>query len=126
MALVGERTWRPAIDFAACYLSVYPSKTTWVFLSREAYWMMGRPKGVAVSVGGGRVALYRWSKKETAVRFSSSGQPYIVCPRLAAAIGAGGRAVFDYCERGRFYFRVVKKREEGGCMSPLFHEEERT
>jgi hypothetical protein len=104
--------WRPAIEFDRCYLSVYCDRPNRVYLSREAYWLMGRPKLVRALVQGGVVAL---SPSDPArgglpVRFNPAWQPYVVCRELGEAIGPGNRAVYDYDEqvreRGRFGARL--------------------
>lgn len=103
--------WEPAIDFRKCYLAVYPGKTTCVFLSRETYVMMGRPKKVIVSLIGDTIALSPALKYGNEVKLNPAGQPYIVCPALGSFIGPDGRALFDYDEqiwRWRwFYFRCA-------------------
>jgi len=108
-----ETKWEPAIDFSKCYLSVYPTKETCVFLSREAFHLLlGRPKRLVVSIEGNVITLSPARKHGEEVKFSS-GQPYIIHPKLGHLIGAGGKAQYDYDEeRGchrYFYFRLVKK-----------------
>lgn len=112
-------TWRPAVDFARCYLSVYPGKEGLVYLTREAYSILGRPKRVAVFPMGKTVCLSPAQKYGEKVLFSANGQPFVVHRGAAEAIGPGGRANYSYDEEGYdflrrggtrryFYFRVSK------------------
>lgn len=103
--------WKPAVEFDRCYLSVYRSRLSRVYLSREAYWLMGRPKFVAAKIQGDVVALSPAGQGAgLPVRFTPAGQPYVVCRELGKAIGPDNRAVYDYDEqvreRGRFGARV--------------------
>ena len=105
--------WEPAIDFSKCYLSVYPTKETCVFLSREAFYLLlNKPKRLIVAINGDVITLSPARKHGVEVKFSS-GQPYIIHPELGHLIGPGGRAQYDYDEeRGGyryFYFCLVRK-----------------
>lgn len=105
-------TWRPAVEFDKCYLSVYHDHPARVYLSREAYWLMGRPKWIRVSLDRGTMALSPSSADRGGlpVQLNPAGQPYIVHRELGACIGPGGRAVYDYDEQvrvcGRFGARL--------------------
>lgn len=112
-----EEKWAPAVRFDQCYLSVYPGKENAVYLTRETYALMGRPKNVAVFPMGKTVVLSPASKYGVRVSFSTNGQPFIVHPEAAEAIGTGNRSFYAYDEedvdlvgksrkRRYFYFRV--------------------
>jgi hypothetical protein len=129
------KDWTPAVDFTRCYLSAYEGgKTSCVFISREAYWLMGKPKRLVVMVGD-VIALSPAVKYGVPVKVDHTGQPYVVHKGLWRRIGPGNRVVYDYDEtrqystrryeivklhytprRTWFYFRKEKK----GVFAPFF------
>lgn len=109
-------SWRPAIEFDKCYLMTYPGKGV-VYITQEAYRLMGRPKKLVVFPMGKTICLSPAKTYGTEVLFNSSGQPYIVHPEARKAIKPGLRAYYAYDEedydfirgggtRRYFYFRV--------------------
>lgn len=107
--------WKPAVSFDKCYLSVYPGKNKLVYLTREVYALMGRPRKLVVHPIGSKVVLSPSRKYGTDVMFGVGGQPYIVCPEASRIIGPGNRAYYSYDEedyderwikRHYFYFCV--------------------
>jgi hypothetical protein len=109
--------WAPAIDFGKCYLSVYPGKEGSVYLTRETYMLLGRPKKIAVFPMGKTVCFSPANKYGVEVMFSANKQPFVIHPEAARTIGPGNRATFSYDEEDRdilrgggtrryFYFRV--------------------
>lgn len=115
--------WRPAVDFGKCYLSVSHDRLSRVYLSREVYWLMGRPKWVNVEVGENTVAISPSDAQRGGlpIKLNPAGQPYIVHHLLGSRIGPGNRVLFDYDEqvrdaRGRFagprkfYFSLKKRK----------------
>jgi len=117
------KDYRPAISFDRCYLSVYPGKSGKVYLTRELYWLMGRPRKVNAMVIGDRIILSAGVKYGYDVVFMKGKQPYIVSPEVSKAIGPGNRAYYSYDEedygfydnkwkqyrkRRYYYFRVKR------------------
>lgn len=119
-------SWVPAIRFDRCYLSVYEGKEDLVFLTKEAYWMLGMTKRLMVFPIGKTICLSPAWKYGEKVLFNSTGQPYFVSPDAGVAIGPGQRAYYLYDEEDRncdedidrrwhhakrryFYFRVSNK-----------------
>jgi len=113
----GTVKWAPAVRFEQCYLSVYPGKESSVYLTRETYALLGRPKKIAVFPMGRTVAFSPANKYGVEVSFNVNKQPFIVHHEAAKAIGPGGRANYSYDEEDRdilrgggtrryFYFRV--------------------
>ncbi|MGB9887906.1 MAG: hypothetical protein ACPLRW_13075 [Moorellales bacterium] len=116
--------WKPAVDFNKCYLSVCKDLPYRVYLSRELYWLMGRPKFVRWWAEEGTVVVsvpYRPGKDILPIRISSSGQPYVTSRNLGELIGLGNKLYYDYDERIRgpggkfgprvFYFRTARSSE---------------
>jgi len=118
--------WKPAIDFDECYLAVYSGKGTCVYISREAYELLGRPRKVVVSLKGDTISLSPARKHGTDVHFNRTKQPYIIHRLAGRAIGPGNKAYFDYDERRRdekrrlryFFYFLVRSTNPAPTMSP--------
>jgi len=118
------RSWKPAISFDRCYLSVYPGKEGKVYITRELYWLMNRPRKINAVVMGDRIALSAGVKYGYDVVFRKGKQPYIISSEISKAIGPGNRAYYSYDEeeagfydkkwkryrkRRYYYFRVRRR-----------------
>jgi len=118
--------WTPAVRFNQCYLSVYESKENFVFLTKETYWLLGRPKRVMAFPMGKAICLSPARKYGEKVFFNSTGQPYFILSGAGAVIGPGQRAYYSHDEEDRncdedidrkwhrvrrryFYFRVSSR-----------------
>ncbi len=108
-------TWKPAVEFGKCYLSVYKDKKHFVYMTKETYALLGKPKRIMVFPIGRTIAFSPAKKHGAEVMFNVNGQPFVVHQEASAAIGTGGRAYYAYDEedydedwnkRRYFYFRV--------------------
>ena len=108
-----KSSWKPAVQFDRCFLSVYRGRK--VYMTVEAYNMMGRPKKVVVFIMGRTVCLSPARVHGTDVKFTQSGQPFIFHNEASKAIGPGSRAFYSHDEvdydldrrskRRYFYFK---------------------
>lgn len=97
------------MDFNRCYLTAYPGKRTQVYISQEAYNLMGRPPKVVVSLAGDTISISPARAHGIPVYFNRTGMPYFIDREIGEAIGPGNKAVFDYDEK-------VRDRKRGMCF----------
>lgn len=101
------KKWRPAVAFEQCYLSVYHGKDKLVYLTREAYYLMGKPRRIMVFPAGKSIALSPALKYGSEVKFAD-GQPFISSPEASRIIGPGNRAYYSYDEFDYDYYSDYK------------------